>query len=239
MLANAEVEVASAVIIGLEVAGAIEGEPCLGGRSQVGRTAEQPGNILCDRVECLRRRVAGGEAFGVGRECGQVLVPACGQLASLHEFDLLRQFRIILLVLREHHFPLHAQLFASLAYAFGKVLAHTVRHQELSVFRPAVNAFRQTDFLFTECLTVRFLRVLFIGSAERDVAVNDDQRWPVMRGVEDRKRAHDLVEIIRVGHMRGIPSITGKTLSHIFAIRERRFAFNRDVIVVVHPAKVG
>ncbi len=51
MLADAEVEVAARVFAGLEVAGAVEGQSGLGRRGQVGRTADQPGDILGDGVE--------------------------------------------------------------------------------------------------------------------------------------------------------------------------------------------
>src|SRR5216684_9416942 len=50
MLAYTEMEVASGVTAGFKIAGAIEGEARFGGRSQVGRTADQPRNVLRNRV---------------------------------------------------------------------------------------------------------------------------------------------------------------------------------------------
>jgi len=61
------------------------------------------------------------------------------------------------------------------AHDVAKVLAHSVGHQKLGVFRPAVCALRQLDFFFAERLAVRFLCVLPVRRAVANVAVDDDQ----------------------------------------------------------------
>ena len=96
VLADAEVEVAAAVAVGLEVAGALEREAGLGGGGQVGRAADQPGHVLgrsrsapCRDASRLARPLA---SAGKRRK---VLVPAVGQLAVLHLLELVGQLGIL------------------------------------------------------------------------------------------------------------------------------------------------
>ena len=106
VLADAEVQVAAAVIVRLEVAGVVEGQPGLGGGRQVGRAADQPGEVLRDGVLDLARGIAAGDALRVGREGRDCLVPAGGQLARLHRLELRRQLGIALAVAGEQRAPL-------------------------------------------------------------------------------------------------------------------------------------
>ena len=76
MLADAEMEIAAAGAAGLEVAGAGELQRRLVRRAEVGRAAEEPGNVLGQHVQHLARGVAAGDALGIGREARQVAVPA-------------------------------------------------------------------------------------------------------------------------------------------------------------------
>src|SRR6266545_3891666 len=77
-------------------------------------------------------------ALGIGRECGQTLVPSFRKRASLHAVDLIREFRKLLGVLRKQFVPLGAQFTAALADPLTKVLKHTFRYEKLGVFRPPV-----------------------------------------------------------------------------------------------------
>ena len=64
-----------------EVAGPVERQPRLARRGQVRRAAHQPRHVLAEGVEHLAGGVPRGHALRVGRERGQVLVPALRQLA--------------------------------------------------------------------------------------------------------------------------------------------------------------
>ena len=83
MLADAEVEVAAAVVAGREVAGALERQPGLGRGRQVGRAADQPRDVLGERVEHLRRRTSRpATPFGSAGNVGRSLSQPVGQLAA-------------------------------------------------------------------------------------------------------------------------------------------------------------
>ena len=88
VLADAEMEVAPAVVSAvtrrLEFARALEGQECLGRGPQIGRPAQQPGHSVRDRVLRLGRRVAAGDALGIGRKDREVLVPVGRQRVSRH-----------------------------------------------------------------------------------------------------------------------------------------------------------
>ena len=113
VLADAEVEVAAAVAAGLEIAGPFEGHVGLGRRGQVGGAADQPGDVLGDRVEHLARRGARGQPLGVGGEDRQVLVPAVGELAVLDSIELVGQVGMLRLVAIDLGEPGVAQLLAA------------------------------------------------------------------------------------------------------------------------------
>src|ERR1039458_1214450 len=108
MLANAEAEVSRVVMAGFEIARTIEGESCLRRWIQIGRTTHQPWIVPGDCVENFGRRIAGGEALGIGRKGGEFLVPTVGRLTMLHAFELRRQFGILLAVCAEQRVPLAA-----------------------------------------------------------------------------------------------------------------------------------
>ena len=55
VFANAEVQIATAVFLGLEIPGSLKCKPRFGRGRQVGRTADQPGIMRCDGVEDLGR----------------------------------------------------------------------------------------------------------------------------------------------------------------------------------------
>ena len=52
------------------------------------------------------------------------------------------------------------------------------------------------------------------------------------------QRSRDCIEIVGVGDVQDVPAIAAKPLGHAFAEGERRSALDRDVVIVVDPAKV-
>src|SRR5580700_10262260 len=63
VFADSKVEIASLVAAGLKITGALEGQPGLGGWSQVCRSTYEPGDSLCDRIQYLAGRVARSQTF--------------------------------------------------------------------------------------------------------------------------------------------------------------------------------
>ncbi len=117
MLADAEVQVAAAIVSRLEVAGAVEFEPGLGRGGQVRRTAHQPGQALGDGVQHLAGGFAAGDALGVGGEARDVGVPASGKGALPHQPQFLGQRGLGFAIEPEGGFPIGMQLAAPRAKA--------------------------------------------------------------------------------------------------------------------------
>src|SRR5271166_5593108 len=120
---------------------------------------------------------------------------------------------------------------------FAEMFAHAVGHQELCVFRPAVEPLGQLNFLFAERLAVSRIAVMFMRGTVANVAVDNDESWPVGGCVEGLKRPRQHFQVVGIGHAGYVPAVSYKPCRHIFAERPTRRAVERDVIVVVHPAK--
>src|SRR5262249_28361037 len=80
MLADAEMQVSATGGARLEVSRARKRERSLGGRTEVRRSAEQPGYVLSKYVEDLARGIAAGDALRVGGKNRQLLIPSLRQL---------------------------------------------------------------------------------------------------------------------------------------------------------------
>ena len=145
----------------------------------------------------------------------------------------------MLAVLGELRHPGVARAASALAQLLLEVLVHAVRHQEFRVLRPAVVALGQPDLFFAQRLAVRRAGVLLVRRAIRDVAVHDDQRRPVVGCLKRAERPRQHLQIVGVAHPQHIPAIAQKPRGHVFTERQRRVAFNGDVVVVVNPAEIG
>src|SRR4029077_20894675 len=80
--------------------------------------------------------------------------------------------------------------------------------------------------------------VLFVRRAVSNVAVNNDQSWPIIGSQEGLKgpRQHRL--IIRISYAGDIPPIAEETGRYIFAERPLGVALDRDPVVVINPTEV-
>ena len=186
MLADAEVEVAAAVAAGLEVAGALEGQAGLGRGGQVGRAADQPGHVLGQRVEHLARRDSRvamplASAGNVGRSLSQ----PSGSWRCCIRSSWSASSGYLALYSLELGEPGVAELLAAAADALLEVLVDAVGDQELGVLGPAVELLGQPDLVLAQRLAVGAVRVLLVGRAPGDVAVDDDQGRPVV-GLQER-----------------------------------------------------
>ena len=238
VLADPQMQVPARTVLGLEVAGALEGQPRLRRGRQVRRTPDQPRHASGDRVEHRAGRVAPGQPLLVGAERGDVVAPTVGELAPLHPRELVRELRMRLLVGGQPLEPCPAELATACA---DPVLEHgvdAVGDQEGRVLGPAVVPLGGPDLLLTEGFAVRAARVLLRRRAVRDVRVDDDQRGASDLAAERLERPREHLEVVRVGDPRDVPAVAGEPRGHVLAEREGGVPLDRDVVVVVHPAQV-
>src|SRR5712671_3324167 len=159
-----------------------------------------------NRIQYLGGSVPPGYTLYVGRKFVQVPVPTFGQFAPLHFIQMQRQFRVLAGVLAKHFLPALTQLCTAFADSVLEVLSYPFGNVEFRIFRPTIVPLGQVDFLFTEWLAMSGARVLLVGSAVSNVAVNNDQSRPIIGVQESLKgpRQHGL--IIRVSHTSYIPT---------------------------------
>src|SRR5207245_2192584 len=176
VFAYAKVDVAPAIFVRIELAGAIEGQVRFVRFSQVRRAADKPRDILRQDVQRFSGGFPRGYSFRIGGEIRQVFVPAFRQLTSQHAVDLIAELWELLFVLIEFGFPRSVGGGAPLAHAIFELIVDAVRNEELGILRPAVILLHQLDFGLTEWLAVRFIRILFVGRTIADVTIDDDER---------------------------------------------------------------
>src|SRR6516165_1144278 len=133
-----------------------------------------PWHGLGDRVEHLARCVARRETFLVRRKGRQVAIPMLRQFAGQQQLDFARQLRMPIFVRRKYFHPVVAQAAPAAADAFAERVVHAIRHEELRIFRPAIEPLCQPDFLLAEGIAVRCRGVLLVRGAVADDAVDDD-----------------------------------------------------------------
>src|SRR5262249_23615153 len=147
---------------------------------------------------------AAGHAFGVGRERFEVLVPAERQLAALEAINLVGKVRELPFVLLELCEPGIAQFLAALTDSCLIVLVDAVEQAVLEqadlpgwilgvrvrlgrravLERAPIELLGLANRLPAERLTVGVRGVLFPGDAPGNMAVDDDERRPIRRGLE-------------------------------------------------------
>ena len=237
VLADPEVEVASAAALGLEVARAVERQVRLRRRRQVGRAADDPRHCLRDGVEHPARRVAARETLLVGGERRQRALPARRELAALDALELVGQVRVLRAVLLEHGVPYVARLAPARADAGCEVVVHAVGDEEVLVLGHAEEPLRRLAALDPERLAVRLRRVLD-RRAVTDVAVDEDQRRALVLGLERVERPRDRVEVVRVGDGRDVPAVRHEPGRDILGERDVGVPLDRHAVGVVDPAQV-
>ncbi len=239
MLADAEVHVAAARRVGFEIAGAFKQEPGLGRRREVGGAADQPRVMRRDGVEHLARRIARGDAFGVGGENRKLRVPVRRQLALLHPRYLVGQIGKASPVGFKPRAPGVVQAFAAPADAFVEMLANAVRHQKFGVFGPTVASLGETHFFFAERLAVGRAGVVLVGRAIADMTLDDDEGRRLLVPPENLDRLAKPLQIVDVADAVHVPAIGEEARRDIVAESEIGVAFDRDAVAVVKPAKIS
>src|SRR5258708_26900421 len=94
MLPDTEVQILTGRRISLKVSGAFVGQTRPVRWPQVGRASEKPGNILCEHVQRFGGGIASRDALRVGGKHGEVAIPSCRELTSLHLFNLPCKFGV-------------------------------------------------------------------------------------------------------------------------------------------------
>jgi len=239
VFADAEVDVASLVLLGKEIACAFENEIGLVGLREVGGAADEPGNILRQGVEDFAGTFARGHALGIGGKDGEILVPAIRQFAALDFVELRSEIWELFGVIGEELIPFFACIAPADTDAGAEVIVDTVGDEELGVFGPAVVILDQLDFGFAEGLAVGFVGILLVGRAVTDVTVDDDERGLVVgfEGYFVATREHH--QVVGIGDAGDVPAVADEAGHHIFAEGPTGGAIEGDAIVVVDPAKIG
>src|SRR5439155_18146789 len=106
VLTNAEVEVATASLVGRERRGSLERQRDAGRACEIGGATDDPGHALCDGVERLSGRDPRRDPLLVRREGGDLAVPPLRELASLHRLDVTGKLRVLAAVSLEELLPL-------------------------------------------------------------------------------------------------------------------------------------
>ena len=235
VLANAEVEVACAVIVLLEITFAVDQR--LGRGIQIGRATHQVRNVLRHRVQHLRVRLARGQSLRIRRERRNIFVPTLRQLAVEHLLPHLRQLGIVLRPRLVLIVPLALPLRAAFD-GLAHVLLHFVGDQELRIGRPAVRFLRQPYLIRAQGFAVRFLGVLPVGRAPADMRVDDDQRGTRHFALRRPDGHVDQLQVVHVGDVQHVPVPAAEARGHVVAEGQRGAALDGDVIVVVEPDQV-
>ncbi len=238
VLADPEMQVPAAGLLGREVAGALERQPGLRRGREVGRPAHEPRDARSERVQHLPGGLSSSEPLRVGREGGDVRVPALGQLAPLHAQQLVGQVGVRDSVGLERTEPLGACVGAPRPDAGTERLVDLLGHQEGRVLGPAVPTLGGADLLVAERFAVRGARVLLRRCAVGDMAVHDHEGRPRGLRAEGLEGTGERLGVVRVGDPHDVPAVGQEPCAHVLGEGQRGVALDRDVVVVVDPAQV-
>ena len=139
----------------------------------------------------------------------------------------------------EVRIPRLARAGTSLAELRAEVLPYAIWHNKLRIRIEAVGHLGEPYLVNTEWFTVRLFGVLLVRCAVANVALHDDQGRPVMRVDKSLKCASQPLEIVGVGDMQDLPAEGLEPRPDILAERDRRRAFDTDMVRVVDPAEIG
>jgi hypothetical protein len=117
---------------------------------------------LRKHIEHFARCLTTSEAVRISGKNRKIPIPPCRKIASLHQFNLVREIRKLFAVSREQLLPLCSGVLAAFANAFFEMAVDAIRHEKLRVFGPAVKLFDQPDFIVTKRFTVSFGSILFV-----------------------------------------------------------------------------
>ena len=161
-----------------------------------------------------------------------------GRRPVLHAVELLGELRVLGAVAFERRHPLVAGATSAGADAVGEVVVDLVRHVELGVLGPAVEALGRADVVGAERFAVRGGGALLAGPVP-DVAVDDDERGSAGLGSEGVERARQHGEVVGVADAGDVPAESDEAGGDVLGEGQRGVALDGDLVVVVDPAQVG
>src|SRR4030095_1323688 len=147
---------------GLELARALECYLCFVGRPESSGPTEEPRDILREHIQHFARCLPTRDALCIGGKNWKIPIPPCRKVASLHQFDLIREIGKLFAISRDQLRPLRSGVLAAFANTVFEMAVDAIRHEKLRVFGPAIKLFHQADFIVTKRFTVSFGSVLFV-----------------------------------------------------------------------------
>src|SRR5215472_2698952 len=118
------------------------------------------------------------------------------------------------------------------------MFVHPVRNEKLFILGPAVAPFRELDFFIAERLTMSRGRVLLVRRAITDMTIKHNECRSALRLLEDVERLLDPLTIVGVSDSQHVPSVSEEASCNILSERQTSVPLDRDVVVVVDPAKI-
>ena len=88
----------------------------------------------------------------------------------------------------------------ALADAFFKLIVNAIGYQEFFV-RPTIEFLGKRHFFLAQRFAVSFFRVLAVGSAPANVAVDDNQCWLIAGVAENIQRLFQGPRVVGIGDM--------------------------------------
>src|SRR4030095_2831769 len=96
----------------------------------------------------------------------------------------------------------------------------------------------ESDLFFAQRFAVSGCRVLPVRCAISDMTIQHDECGPVLCFSESGERLFDTIYIVGISDSQHVPSIREEASRYILSECYTRVSFDRDVVVVVDPAKV-
>jgi hypothetical protein len=111
---------------------------------------------------------------------------------------------------------------------------HPRRPKKFGVFRPAMGALGQADFVFAQGVSMGCRCIDLMRRAITDMAVGR----PPLGVPKCRERILDLFEVIGIANPQHVPAVSQKAHGYVFGEGDACVAIDRDVVVVVDPAEI-
>ena len=202
------------------------------GVGEVGRAADQLGQVGADRVEAVVGVLAGGQALVVGAIGRQVGIPALGQLTTQASLEFSGVGRVLGAIVGQRVVPVGLGS-GTAADRLAPVVVGLLGHLEGAV-APAQVLAGQVGFLGSQGGTVHAGGVGLVGGAVADGGGHLDHRGAVGDRLGLGDGPGDGLHVgVAIGHVDGVPAVGLVALQHILRERHVGVAVDGDVVVVV------
>src|SRR5262249_28109890 len=168
----------------------------------------------------------------------KVAVPPSGQLPALHLLDLGRAVGKLGSIRSKEFCPFLPRLRTARSDTSGKVFVDAIRNKKLRIFRPAIGALTQADFIVSKGLAMCRGSVLLVRRTVTYMAVQNDERRAVFRFSKSLESMINPLEVVGVAYTQNVPVVGQKSRLHILRESDARLTLNGDMIVVVNPGEI-